>query len=151
MKAIFLVEVVNNNFKLPPLIDPDGGLQLQWDDNGTWRGGWSAIGLVPQMDTALVLVESSEATIDAMDDDDQWEFVELIEDPTRGITSEKEKEDKVKKIKVEKVKKYLKDHGHKQKDIDDQVWNTDQTNGRKALCILNKVTDEEYIRAGGTL
>lgn len=79
MKAIFLVEIVDSNFVLPPLVDPDGGLQLQWDDNGTWRGGYSAIGLVPQTQTGLVLVEASEETISEMDSDDQWELVETIE------------------------------------------------------------------------
>ena len=79
-KAIFLAPVPEgtSNFTLPPLSDPEGGIQLYYDDNGTLRGGYSAIGQVPQAPNALVLIHSSQATIDAMDADDDYLWIEDV-------------------------------------------------------------------------
>ncbi len=81
-KAIFLAPVPEgtSNFTLPPLSDPEGGTQLHYDDNGTLRGGYNAIGQVPQAPSALVLIHSSKATIDAMKADDTYLWMEDVDD-----------------------------------------------------------------------
>lgn len=51
---------------IPPAVDSDGGLQLQYDDVGTLRGGFSCVSFVPSDDTCVVIVHADQATIDAM-------------------------------------------------------------------------------------
>ena len=79
-KSIFAVPVENSNFILPPMSDTDGGTQLHYDDNGVLRGGYSAIGQVAQAPSALVLIHSSEATIDTMKADDTYLWMEDVDD-----------------------------------------------------------------------
>lgn len=59
---------------LPPMTDPEGGLQLvhQEDD------GFSIIGHVPQAATCIVLVTSDQATINTMIEDDAYLLIEEL-------------------------------------------------------------------------
>ena len=79
-KTIFAVPIENSNAVVPPLSDDDGGTQLHYDDNGTLRGGYSLIGQVPQVESCLVLIHSSKATIDAMKADETYLWMEDVAD-----------------------------------------------------------------------
>ena len=80
MIAIFLAPMTEDgaNLVLPPL-QSDDGLQLQYfDEKGVLRGGFSAIGGIPQTNVALVLVDTTAETVSAMVADGRWKFIEEV-------------------------------------------------------------------------
>jgi len=44
------------------------------------RGGYGAIGQIPQVATGLVLIDTTPETLDAMITDGRWQFVEEVVD-----------------------------------------------------------------------
>ncbi len=85
-RAIFEVPFVNANAVLPAMSDPEGGVQLHYDDDGVLSGGFSLIGHVtPAQSTCLVLIHSSKATITAMAKDVANEQVEHEDDQVDGV------------------------------------------------------------------
>ncbi len=78
-KGIFVVPFPPES-SLPPMHDPQGGVQLHYTEGGVLKGGYSCIGQVPQAPTCLVLVDASSAAIAAMQADAQYLFVEEVVD-----------------------------------------------------------------------
>lgn len=61
MIGIYIVPWMDERPKLPPGIDPDGGVQLYYEDEGNLAGGWSVVGYAPQ-ETVIVWVDTSPET-----------------------------------------------------------------------------------------
>ena len=83
MKALFVVPFIYGP-QLPPMIADDGGLQLAEIVDGKIRDGcgFSQIGPTPFLppESAIVLVDSSAATIEAMKTSADYIFLEDIPD-----------------------------------------------------------------------
>ncbi len=81
-KAIFMTTMTNGTPDLPPHEAEDDGLQLNYDDNGVLKGGYSCVGQVPgDVDSILVQVLSSDETLDAMAAENDYVFIENVEEP----------------------------------------------------------------------
>jgi len=74
MKAIFAVPMENANAVLPPMEE------LHYIEDRVLRGGYSLIGQAPQrgINSVLVLIDSSAATISAMYADPAYLWIETV-------------------------------------------------------------------------
>lgn len=80
MRAIFLTTLSGGVPVLPPMDAEDGGIQLHEVVEGKVRdgSGYSLIGQAPgPTASVLCLVDTSEATIDAMAADERYALVEV--------------------------------------------------------------------------
>lgn len=79
MRATFVVPMQNANALLPPMDAGPNETQLHYlDGQGVLRGGFSCVGQVPTTSSAIVLIDSSQATIDQMTLD--YVLVEVLPD-----------------------------------------------------------------------
>jgi len=83
MKALFMTTMVNGVPNLPPFEAEDGGTQLYHTVDGVLCGGYSCLGQVPVKGIPSILVQvwASNATLDAMDADNDYVFIEDVEEP----------------------------------------------------------------------
>jgi len=69
MIGVYIVPWTGERPKLAPGIDPEGGVQLYYQDSeGELHGGWSVIGEAPQQ-TVIVWVDTSPETHAALQAD----------------------------------------------------------------------------------
>ena len=108
--------------------------------------GWSCLGNVPQAKSAIVLVDSSAATIAKMKIDPGYLFLEDIADPPIMPKIWKALTDDEKKI----AKDLLKTYKHNAIKVDNKKIDTD-IELIEAVLDLHGVTVAEYQAAGGTL
>jgi hypothetical protein len=82
MKALFLCQYVNGSPNLPPMRDEAGGLQIAYTVDGKERGGWVVMSPPKPGDppTAVVMVESSDETLDAIAELPNVAFIEEVAD-----------------------------------------------------------------------
>ena len=87
MKALFMTTMVNGVPNLPPFEAEDGGIQLYHTVDGVLCGGYSCLGQVPVkgIPSMLVQVWASNATLDAMDADNDYVFIEDVEEPAAEL------------------------------------------------------------------
>jgi len=80
-KAIFMTTMTNGTPDLPPMESEDEA-QLHYTD-GVLCGGYTCIGQVPVdgIPSMIVQVDSSEETLNAMDADDAYVFIEDVTEP----------------------------------------------------------------------
>ena len=87
-KAIFMTTMVGGVPVLPPMDAEDGGVQLHYWIGDKRCGGYSCLGQVPVagIPSMLVQVWASEPTLDAMDADDRYVFIEDVVETEAELT-----------------------------------------------------------------
>ena len=145
MRAIFCVPVESGNAVLPPMESDDGYQLLEYADELPRDGsGFSLIGLVPQANVCLVLIDTGEAILALMRADNRFLWLEtlnvgaevpVLPDPTNPIV-----------VDTSRVKAFLIVN-----EVTESVVNAveihDAEDVRLVLQDICGVTDEEYERA----
>lgn len=73
MRALFIVPFPHEQ-SLPPMRD------IQYEENGELHGGWWVVGHVPQTNTVMVVIDTTDAMIESMNANPEYLFVEDIPD-----------------------------------------------------------------------
>jgi len=118
-RSIFMTTMTNGTPDLPPHEAEDGGLQLNYVDDGVLRGGYSCVGQVPgDVGSILVQVTASDETLDAMAAGD-YVFIEDVEEPALESISlvnapslQQPKRRKKRQFNRGKALQFLLSHGH---------------------------------------
>jgi len=168
-RAIFLTTMAGDAPKLPPWTadvgNGDVGLlgdvtpsakgdpQLYYTVNGVRRGGFVCVSYAPDV-TVLVMVDSSEDTLDAMAASEDYAYVEDVAEEGGALVAGQavkagEKKPKKRKQDKDKIKAFLKAKGRKSKDVDDALTGVSAGAIRQGLCTLHKLSLVQF--QGATL